>query len=30
MTTFAIATDSNITAFTAAERVPEGQDHFAT
>ena len=30
MTTFAIATDNNITAFTAAEQVPEGQDHFAT
>ena len=25
MTTFAIATDNNITAFTAAEQVPEGQ-----
>jgi len=30
MTRFAIATDNNITAFTAAEQVPEGQDHFAT
>jgi len=30
MPTFAIATDNNITAFTAAEQVPEGQDHFAT
>ena len=30
MTTFAIATDSNITAFTAAEQVPEGHDHFTT
>ena len=30
MTTFAIATDNNITAFTAAEQVPEGQDRFAT
>ena len=30
MTTFAIATDNNITAFTAAEQVPEGQDSFAT
>ena len=30
MTTFAIATDKNITAFTAAEQVPEGQDRFAT
>ena len=29
MTTFAIATDNNITAFTAAEQVPEGQDRFA-
>ena len=26
MTTFAINTDNNITAFTAAEQVPEGQD----
>ena len=30
MTTFAIDTDNNITAFTAAEQVPEGQDRFAT
>ena len=30
MTTFAINTDDNITAFTAAEHVPEGHDHFAT
>ena len=30
MTTFAIATDNNITAFTAAEQVPEGHDRFAT
>jgi hypothetical protein len=30
MTTFAIAIDNNITAFTAAEQVPEGQDRFAT
>lgn len=30
MTTFAIATDSNISAFTAAEQVPEGHDRFAT
>lgn len=30
MTTFAIATDNNITAFTAAEQVPEGQALFAT
>ena len=30
MTTFAIATENNITAFTAAEQVPEGQYHFAT
>lgn len=30
MTTFAITTDNNITAFTAAEHVPEGQDHFAS
>ena len=30
MTTFAIATDNNITAFAAAEQVPEGQDRFAT
>ena len=30
MTTFTIATDNNITAFTAAEQVPEGQDRFAT
>jgi len=30
MTTFAIATDNNITAFTAAEQVPEGQDRFAS
>ena len=30
MTTFAIDSDNNITAFTAAEQVPEGQDRFAT
>jgi hypothetical protein len=30
MPMFAITTDNNITAFTAAEQVPEGQDHFAT
>ena len=30
MTTFAITTDNNITAFTAAEQVPEGHEHFAT
>jgi hypothetical protein len=30
MTTFSIDTDNNITAFTAAEQVPEGQDRFAT
>jgi hypothetical protein len=30
MTTFAITTDNNITAFTAAEHVPEGHDRFAT
>ena len=30
MTTLAIAADNNITAFTAAEQVPEGQDRFAT
>ncbi len=30
MTTFTIATDNNITAFAAAEQVPEGQDRFAT
>ena len=30
MTTFAITTDNNITAFTAAEQVPEGHDRFAT
>ncbi|MDE3167454.1 MAG: DUF3489 domain-containing protein [Acidobacteriota bacterium] len=30
MTTFAIATDNNITAFAAAEQVPEGQDRFTT
>jgi hypothetical protein len=30
MTTFSIATDNNITAFTAAEQVPEGQDRFAS
>jgi hypothetical protein len=30
MTTFSIETDNNITAFAAAEQVPEGQDHFAT
>jgi hypothetical protein len=30
MTTFAITLDNNITAFTAAEQVPEGQKRFAT
>ncbi len=30
MNTFAIDTDNNITAFTAAEQIPEGQDRFAT
>jgi hypothetical protein len=30
MTTFAITTDNNITAFTAVEQVPEGQQRFAT
>ena len=30
MSIFTIATDNNITAFAAAEQVPEGQDHFAT
>ena len=30
MTTFSIETDNNITAFAAAEQVPEGQDRFAT
>ena len=30
MTTFAITTDNNITASTAAEQVPEGQQRFAT
>jgi len=30
MTTFAIETDNNITAFTAAEQVPESHAHFAT
>ena len=30
MTTFAIATDNNITAFAANEQVPEGQECFAT
>jgi hypothetical protein len=30
MTTFAITADNNITAFTAAEQVPEGQQRFAT
>ena len=30
MTTFAVTTDNNITAFTAAEQVPEGQQRFAT
>ena len=29
MTTFAITTDNIITAFTAAEQIPEGQQHFA-
>ena len=30
MTTYAIETDNNITAFTAAEQIPEGHDRFAT
>jgi hypothetical protein len=30
MTTFTIDTDNNITAFAAAEQIPEGQDRFAT
>jgi hypothetical protein len=30
MTTFTIETDNNITAFAAAEQVPEGQDRFAS
>jgi hypothetical protein len=30
MTTFAINAENNITAFTAAEQVPEGQDRFAS
>ncbi len=30
MTTFAIDQDNNITAFAAAEQVPEGQDRFTT
>jgi hypothetical protein len=30
MTTFTIETDNNITAFTAAEQIPEGYAHFAT
>ena len=30
MTTFAITADNNITAFNAAEQVPEGHDRFAT
>jgi hypothetical protein len=30
MTTFAISIDNDITAFTAAEQVPEGQQRFAT
>ena len=30
MTTFAITTDNNITAFTAAEQVSDGQQRFAT
>jgi len=30
MPTFSIDTENNITAFTAAEQVPEGQEHFAT
>lgn len=30
MTTFTIDTENNITAFTAAEQVPEGQQRFAT
>ena len=30
MRLFAIDTDNNITAFPAAEQIPEGQDHFAS
>ncbi len=30
MPTFSIDTDNNITAFTAAEQVPEGHEHFAS
>ena len=30
MTTFTIDTDNNITAFAAAEQIPEGQDRFTT
>ena len=30
MTTFTIDTDNNITAFAAAEQIPEGQGQFAT
>ncbi len=30
MTAFAINNDNNITAFAAAEQVPEGQEHFAS
>ena len=30
MTTFTIDTDNNITAFAAAEQIPEGQDRFAS
>ena len=30
MTTFGIDTDNNITAFPAAEQIPEGQERFAT
>jgi hypothetical protein len=30
MTTFAISTDNDITAFTAAEQVPQGQQRFTT
>ena len=30
MRLFAIDNDNNITAFPAAEQIPEGQEHFAT
>jgi hypothetical protein len=30
MPTFSVDTENNITAFTAAEQVPEGQEHFAS